>query len=516
MMTASISERFLFASLINLLRGAINFAIVILIARWLNPEDYGRMMFLLASFLAFKQLLDMSTSQAFFTFISEKQRSKKFITIYWLWVLIQFVFSILVIGLILPESLIELLWVGEDKLLILLALIAAFSQNVIWPVAYGMAESQRETIRVQKITLFITILHLVVICSLWKTDLLAIPAILIAIIIEWALGAFYAIKLFNYFKKIDSSNIKDSDSLQSIFNEFWRYCAPLIPYAWLAFIYAYADRWMLQNWGGSLEQAYYSLARQFGALTLLATSSILIIFWKEISEAYYQKNLDRVKKLYLKTSFALYSIGAFFVGALIPWSKEILEIFVGVKYTDGSMVLIMMLIYTVHQSIGQIGSSMLFATKETKLQTILGMSFMSCSLIVAYFMMAPINNSILPGLGLASEGLALKMVVLQIFQVNILTWFISRKFGWKYEWSYQFVVLGGIITASWLIKILVQLLAMKVITSMILFGLIYTILGVLLIYLKPSFIALSRKELRDLILLIMTRVNPLKYKTNNH
>ena len=80
-MQASISERFLFTSLSNILRGVINFVIVILIARWLNPEDYGRMMFLLASFLALKQLLDMASSQAFFTLMSERSRSKKFISI---------------------------------------------------------------------------------------------------------------------------------------------------------------------------------------------------------------------------------------------------------------------------------------------------------------------------------------------------------------------------------------------------------------------------------------------------
>ena len=511
-MTASISERFLFTSLVSILRGVINFVIVILIARWLTPEDYGRMMFLLASFLAFKQLLDMSTSQAFFTFISEQQRSKKFIKIFWFWVLIQFVISILIIGFILPKSLIEILWVGEDKLLILLALMAAFSQNVIWPIASGMAESQRETIKVQKISLFITLLHLLIIIFLWQIGKLAIPAILIALLIEWLLGAFYVITLFNNFKNIDSSNLKNSETLGSIFGEFWRYCAPLIPYAWMGFFYAFADRWMLQHWGGSSEQAYYSLARQFSVLTLLATSSILIIFWKEISEAYYQKNIDRVKILYRSTSRSLYAIGAFFTGAFFPWSKEILELFVGVEYTEGSMVLVLMLIYTVHQSMGQIGSSMLYATKETKLQTILGISFMGVSLIVAYFLMAPTDNVIFPGLGLASEGLALKMVFLQIIQVNVLAWFISRKFGWKYEWAYQFFILGGALVASWLIKILVQLLAMKVITSMIIFGFIYTTLSILLIYIKPSFVALNKIELREIILLIMTRVNPLKYK----
>jgi O-antigen/teichoic acid export membrane protein len=427
--------------------------------------------------------------------------------------LIQFIFSILILEFILPESLIEILLVGEDRLLILLALLAAFSQNVVWPIASGMAEAQRETIKVQKIALVITFMHLIIVCLLWTIGRLAIPTLFIALAIEWGLGGFYAIKLYNNYEKSDSLNKTNSDTLMSVLGEFWRYCAPLIPYAWMSFFYSFADRWMLQHWGGSSEQAYYALARQFGTLTLLATSSILLIFWKEIAEAYYQNNLDKVKRLYKNISHALYAVGVLFAGAVVPWSKEILELFVGVEYVGGSMVLILMLIYTVHQSMGQIGSSMLYATKETKLQTMIGMIFMSVSLIVSYFMMAPSDSPILPGLGLASEGLALKMVMLQIIQVNILAWFISRKFGWKYDWTYQVVILGSVLIVSWLIKAVVQLLAIKVITSMIIFGFIYTLLGVLLIYFKPSIIALNNKELREIILLIMSRISPSKYET---
>jgi len=510
MLSTSISARFLFSSLSSIVRGAINFVTVILIARWLNIDDYGRMMFLLASFLAFKQLLDMSSGQAFFTFISERPRSKKFISIYWLWVLIQLLFSILILGFVLPDSLVETLWVDEDRLLILLALLATFSQNIVWPVASGMAESQRETIKVQKIAVLITFMHLIVVCLLWVLGKLALPALLIAILIEWGLGSFYAIKLYKNYQKESSSKITDNETIMSILGEFWKYCAPLIPYSWMAFFYVFADRWMLQHWGGSSEQAYYSLARQFGVITLLATSSILRIFWKEIAEAYYQKNTEKVKRLYKSISQALYAIGALCVGALVPWAKEILELFVGVEYTGGSMVLILMLIYTVHQSMGQIGASMLYATKETKLQTMIGMTFMTVSLFTAYLMMAPVDSSIFPGLGLASEGLALKMVILQIIEVNILAWFISRKFGWKYDWAYQLVILGVVLIAGFLIKNLVQILEIKVVASMIIFSFIYIILSALLIYYKPSFIGLNSKELRRFTSLIMARISSTK------
>jgi O-antigen/teichoic acid export membrane protein len=509
-MQATIQHRFLFSSFSNLLRAVINFATVILIARWLSPEDYGRMMFLLASFLAFKSLIDMASSQAFFTFISERSRSKKFILVYWSWVGLQLIISILIFGFIVPDSFVDTIWVGEKKLMIFLALIATFSQNIIWPIASGMLEAQRDTIKVQKIAICVTFSHFIVVCLLWTIGQLALPALLIALIIEWILGSLYSIKMFKNYKQVSDSKTLNNETFTEILSEFWKYCAPLIPYSWMAFFYVFVDRWMLQHWGGSTEQAFYSLARQFSIITLLATASILRIFWKEISEAYYQNKLDKVKELYQKVSKTLYSFGAIIVGAIIPWSKEILTIFVGEEYIKGTLVLILMLLYTVHQSMGQIGASMLYATKETRLQMKIGMAFMGISLFVAYLLMAPVDHQIMPGFGLASEGLAYKMVALQIIEVNILAWFISRKFGWKYEWLYQIIILGVFLIAGFVIKYIVQIIEIEVIISMIIFSFFYITLSGLLIYFKPTFIGLNSKDLDVFYSQVKAQIRPIK------
>jgi O-antigen/teichoic acid export membrane protein len=160
----------------------------------------------------------------------------------------------------------------------------------------------------------------------------------------------------------------------------------------------------------------------------LATISILRIFWKEIAEAHHQGNMDKMQRLYQKTTRILYFIGAFIAGALIPWSAEILDITVGDEYIDGKITFMIMLVYPVHQSMGQIGGAVLFATEKVKLQTIIGSVFMITSILVAYFVLAP-SDAVIPGFNLASEGLAWKMVVLQFIQVNILAYVIARVFN---------------------------------------------------------------------------------------
>ncbi|MBK9521661.1 MAG: hypothetical protein IPO13_08645 [Rhodocyclaceae bacterium] len=82
-MTHSLRQRFAASFTANVVRSGISFATGLLLARWLGPADYGRMAFLLASFFAFRGLSDMASSSAFFTFLSQRQRSRRFISYYW-------------------------------------------------------------------------------------------------------------------------------------------------------------------------------------------------------------------------------------------------------------------------------------------------------------------------------------------------------------------------------------------------------------------------------------------------
>ena len=114
----SISIRFTSSLFFNVLRGIIVLLTGIFLARELGVEDYGRMSFLLASFTAFKHLIDMYSSHAFFTFLSEETKSKNFIQIYFVWVLIQLIFSLMLVIIFLPEKYILSIWLGESKTII--------------------------------------------------------------------------------------------------------------------------------------------------------------------------------------------------------------------------------------------------------------------------------------------------------------------------------------------------------------------------------------------------------------
>jgi O-antigen/teichoic acid export membrane protein len=446
------------------------------------------MAFLIASFLAFKQLLDMASSSAFFTFISQKTRSKKFIIYYWRWIGIQFLFSLFFVMFLLSDSVLDLIWKDEDKFIIVLALVATFMQQHVWSIALQMAEAQRETARVQRLNTLVVLMHLGVVVILWFGGKLILPLIFVALIIEWSIASWVATRMYRGNK---TKNDKD-DTAISVFKEFWHYCLPFLPYAWLGFLHDFLDRWMLQNWGGSDEQAYYAIAYQFSSIALLATVSVLKIFWKEIAEAQYNNNFKKVKRLYLKISRGLYFIGSLVAGGLLPWSEEIVNLLLGQAYIDGIFTLMLMFLYPVHQSMGQIGSTMLYATGRTKLQAIIGSVFMLISIIFAYILMAPTTAF---GLEMASQGLAVKMVVMQLIQVNIMAWFIAKAYKWKFDWIYQVAALGLSVIAGWTVKALItSIIAAQPLILMLISGVVYILIMALIVKKMPWIAGLSQQE----------------------
>lgn len=465
-MTLKIRERFAFTVIANVVRAGLSFATALLLARWLGPENYGRMAFLLGTFLALRQLLDMGSSSAFFTFMSQKLRSRRFFRGFCQWLVVQFAIPVLFVALVFPSSWIEGIWQGESRTLIVLAFAAAFMQNTLWPVFQQAGESQRRTIQVQAAGVAVMAGHLCVVVALWFFGKLSLGLIFLAVIVEFALATF-VVRSYLTFERHDTL---EEPGLRG----YLRYCLPLIPYTWVGFAYEFADRWLLQEFGGSLEQGYYAVSAQIAAISLIATTSILNILWKEVAEAHYCGDVLRAATLYRRVSRALLLFAAAIAGFLLPWAEQLLNGLLGVAYAGGAATLAVMFFYPIHQSIGQINGTMLYATERVALQVRIGIVFMLLSIVLTYFILAPPTIAV-PGLGAGSLGLAAKMVILQFVQANITAWAVARQLGWRFDFVHQFVALLLCVTLGWV----AHTLAMAVSPASMHFVIKMTIAGVI-------------------------------------
>jgi O-antigen/teichoic acid export membrane protein len=494
-MSETISKRYLFTIIASLVRAFISFSTGMLVARFLGPKDYGNMSFLLGTFLAIRQLLDMGSAQAFFTFMSQKLRSKFFVRSYFAWLTLQFVIVTAAIALIFPEQWIQTIWHGEERPLIIGAFAAAFLQNSIWPSVQQSLEAQRLTYKTQSIGISIVLVHCIAVFILWYSETIGLYSIFIAIFIEYLIAVFIAYRFLEF---TPPENEEQGKTRGEIYRMFISYCTPIIIYSWVGFVYSFADTWLLQHFAGSIKQAYYAVSAQFAAVALLATSSISNIFYKEIAEAYHKQDMDQVKRIYFKVSRSLFLTGAIISCFLIPWTKDLLQNILGASYTNGYVTLSIMFLYPIHQSMGQIGGSVLFATEQVSLQAKIGIAFMLLSIIVTYLVLAPANGMI-PGLHLGSEGLAIKMLVMQFLQVNIIAYCIATIFKSSFDWIYQPISIFGCLALGWLAHFLVIYFGnseLSFLYRMILGGSIYIFFIAGFVFLVPSLTGLTRNELR--------------------
>lgn len=492
----SISARLTFSVFANVLKAVITFGTGMIVARSLGPEQYGVMMFLIGTFSATRQLLDMGSSTAFFTFLSQRQRSRNFVALYLAWLGVQFLVPLLVVGVFTPSAWVEIIWQGEQRSLVVLAFIAAFTQSVLWSTFLQMGESQRLTRLVQGIAVLVALVHCLLVVLAWYFECVSVKGIFILLILEWGIAVVVVANNLHFPQITDIF-----DTSKQMFKEFWRYCLPLIPYAWLGFAYEFADRWLLQTYAGSVQQAYYSVAFQFGAITTIATSSVLNIFWKEVAELYHQKDFERINKLYLQVSRRLFFLAAMGAGFLAPWSSEILHLTLGSVYEDGSVTLMVMFFYPLHQAIGQVGGVMAYATGRVTAYVRLGMLFMTTSIVVTYFILGP-RVGFFPGFELGSVGLAIKMVFMQIISVNALAFYLSRSLRVGFDWFFQCVSVLACVAAGLLTYILVSFLfdlTSQIWIPLLVACFLYILIVISLITIFPGIAGLSRNEINSLM-----------------
>ncbi len=508
-MTA-IKSRFLVSVVANAIRAGITFASGILIARGLAPSGYGELTFLLGSFVSIRALLDMGSSSAFYTFISQHQRSRRFYFFYFSWLAVQFIITLALIALIIPAGLLEKIWLGQHRETIVLAFMAAFLQQQIWQMVGQIGEAARKTARVQLLNIALAISYVAAICLLLWLDCMSIHGIL------WLMIFLYAGATLLGYRLLSNPTLapdKGDATYRQMLADYWLYCKPMTGLAVAGFMYSFAEKWMLQKFGGAAQQGYFQIASQFAQVSLLATVSIMNIFWKEIAEATARGELSRVATLYRKINRGLLMLSAIIAGLLLPWSEQIIAVLLGPMYVKAWPVLAIMLLYPIHQSMGQIGGTMFMAGGNTKKYVVLSISTMAFTLPVLYFALAPSAGMPIPGLGLGASGMACYMVLSSVVAVNIQALVIARHHGWKFDWLYQAVGVPLMLVLGYASKCLVGLVWnlnevgwIGLITPIVIACIVYAIGVLFAIWQLPWLLGMEKEELLSLLKRFVHRI----------
>jgi len=505
----NVKVRFFTTFITNILRLGISFIAGLVIARTLGPSEYGNLSFLLGSFTSLATLVNMASSSAFYTFISQRQRGEKFFLYYTVWVLFQLLILLFFV-LLLPDSGRQKMWLGHPFWLVILALLASFTMNQLWTFASQIGESIRDTVGVQVRNLVLAAAYLVFVAVLAEFHALSVQNIFILNITLYLIfSALYAWRVY----RTGLLSKKGDDDLKTVLGEFKGFCTPLVFYTGIAFLYSFADYWFLQKFGGSAQQGYYAIGVKFSALSLIATTSILQVFWKEIAEANALGNMERVRLLYRRVSRTLYFTGALISCVMIPFAREILALLLGPSYQNAWLPLSLMFLCPLHQSLGQITSTVLYATGKTKTQSYIWIVVMAISIPTAYLLLAP-RSAIISGFQLGAMGLAIKSLGVLILGVNLSAFFVAKHIKVNFEWGHQINVLLLLLPAGFLSKLISQyVLSLATIDGYIILvmavsGFFYLTIVAASVYFFPSIAGVSREMINHGFSCLRSRIKP--------
>jgi O-antigen/teichoic acid export membrane protein len=121
-----------------------------------------------------------------------------------------------------------------------------------------------------------------------------------------------------------------------------------------------------------------------------------------------------------------------FLGIGISMNAKAVAVFVGgSKFESAWLGVLILGFYPIHQSYGQVTTSLFYAHNKTRLYRNIGLLGSALGIPLSLFLIgAP--GGVLPGLALGATGLCLKMLLIQFVSVMIGTWFCQSHIGLRF------------------------------------------------------------------------------------
>ena len=496
MQETSLKKRYSIKLFANIISGIIGAILISIVPKALGPVAYGQFVYLQEFFTKAIGFLDMGSSIAFFTKLSARAERKELLLFYFLY---SFIVLLLIFGFIFVS----------DAFGFLSAIIPDISTDYIYlglffgfftwftQIFIKISDAYALTVSVELIKVGHKIVSLFVL--LFFVYQLAFDIELYYYFHYIALVSFLLIISWLFIKKGIFQNIINSQlSILNLTKEFISYCHPLLVYSIIGLLAGLFDIWLLQKVAGSEQMGFYGLAYGLAAMCFLFTSAMTPIITREFSKSYEQKDIENMRKLFYRYIPMLYSIAAYFAVFISVQSENVLLIFTDEKFKDAFLVLVIMALYPIHQTYGQLSGSIFYATGQTKLMRNIALFTMPLGMAISF--------GTIYLLDLGAVGLAWKMILIQFIGVNIQLYFNAKllnldmkHFLWHQIYSVGFFGILAILSSfvvsfdSSLINFLVS-------------GVVYTFFVTIFVYFSPQVFATNRDEIKENFIKIYKRV----------
>ena len=394
------------------------------IPRALGPHDYGGIQFLTATAGAVRSFLDFGASNAAYTYNAKHQTSGLAAYLYGRWLLLQLAVVLLFVVAASALGLAPHIW-PEQRVRYVLLITGLEWLTFVGTFLLQLGDSKAETVLVQKINLVAQVLRVGLLLVLYELEVLGLGTF---VLVSYAASAFtVAGVLVGLVRRragrlqLDQTPAERRECLEF----FLSYARPLAVLNVAVLAHDFFDRWFLQTVSGSVEQGYFALGAQWSAIALLFTTSALNIAWREMSLASGANDLARMRSIFRKTTRTFFLISCV-IGFLVALNaRTFVQGLAGAKYASAEPVLVLLALYPIHQTLGQINGVFYYATERVALYRNLTIGALAGGLVLSYLFLAPTHAPV-PGLQLGAYGLALKQVIVNVVAVNVVHAFNTR------------------------------------------------------------------------------------------
>jgi O-antigen/teichoic acid export membrane protein len=362
----SLKKRYLFKLMTNFVGLGIGLITQSIVPRALGPSSYGNFSFLTNFFLQLMGFLNLNASTAFYTKLSQRQEDKGLISFYFYLILIISVAVAIFVAASYLIGIDHFIWPEQKAIFVGLAVLWTFLQlynSTLIQVsdAYGLTAKSEVVNMLQRLLGLLIILVLfffngLSLFSYFIVQLLMFMTVIISLIIL----------IQKYKTRLISTWRLNKNQLKSYVKEFASFCLPLIIFYFFAVMEQMSDRWFLQKFSGSVQQGFYALAYQIGAIGALFVSAMIPLIMREYAIDFAKKNIERMRQLFVKYTKMLFAIAAFLGCFLAIEAKSVLLIFGGEAYASAIIAITIMCFFPMQQATGQMNAAFFLPPAEPK------------------------------------------------------------------------------------------------------------------------------------------------------
>jgi O-antigen/teichoic acid export membrane protein len=511
----TLRHRYLYKVSASIISFAVSIIIQSALPRGLGPKAYGDLAFLAGILAPLVAFFDFGNLSGFYVKLSQRQNEIELIVFYTYFTAIgMLLFTIVMFSIAQFPYFHKQFFPGQEIFYIYIASIWAILARIL-QILNNMADAFGLTVKSEKRLIAQNIISLIIISTLYFSQNLNLTNYFLFqcfIVVILSTMLLWIMRQRGFFVK--ENWLITSIKAKEYIHEFYKYSHPLFISFLFGFVSGIFDRWLLQFFGGSVEQGFYGLSYQMSTVSTIFSGAMSMLIMREFSIAFVKKDFSQMAYLFQRFIPLMYAITAYIACFTVIQADNIILIVGGREYNGAYFAVSVMLFFPIHQVYGQLSGSVLLATGQTKLYARLLIISVFVGIPMVYFLVASTENF---GLNLGAAGLAIKMVVIQIIFVNVQLFYNSQLLNlnfWKYL-GHQIICVTCLIVISTLVMWFVSNglnLENHIFISFLLSGMLYTGLVGILVYFQPIVFGITSQDLAYVKNLIIQKVKINRYK----